>query len=284
VSVAASPEEAAPAIGEAEILYAWGFPPPLLSRAGRLRWIQSAGAGVDQLVGPELPPGVIVTRSAGIFGPWMAEYVLGWCLRVTQRMETFRAQQARRIWKPLDPLRLRGAVLAVVGLGDIGRTIARVARAFGMTVLGVSRSGRPVREADAVYRTADLRAALGRADFAVLTLPLTPATRGLVGRRELAAMKRSGWLVNVGRGAVVDETALVAALRARRISGAILDVFESEPLPARHPLWGLDNAVITPHISGPSTPGEVSAIFNENLRRYVSGRPLRHVVDRRRGY
>jgi phosphoglycerate dehydrogenase-like enzyme len=285
VRVAATPGSAAAAIGEAEILYAWGFPPPLLARARKLRWVQSAGAGVEKLLGPELAPGVVVTRAAGIFGPWMAEYVLGWCLWVTQRMETFRARQARRIWKPLDPLRLRGATLAVVGLGDIGRTIAAAAsRALGMTVLGVSRSGRPMREADAVYPTADLRAALARADFAVLTLPLTPATRGLVGRRELAAMKRSAWLVNVGRGAVLDETALVAALRTRRIAGAILDVFETEPLPASHPLWGLDNAVITPHISGPSTPGEVSVIFNENLRRYVAGRALRHVVDRRRGY
>jgi phosphoglycerate dehydrogenase-like enzyme len=284
VRVASSPREAAAAIGEAEILYAWDFPVPLLARARKLRWVQNTGAGVEKLLVPELDPGVVVTRAAGIFGPWMAEYALGWFLWVTQRMETFRAQQAQRLWKPLDPLRLRGATLVVVGLGDIGRTIARAARSFGMTVLGVSRSGRPVREADTVYRTAGLRAALARADFVVLTLPLTPGTRGLVGGRELAAMKRTAWLVNVGRGAVVDEAALVATLSTRRIAGSILDVFETEPLPANHPLWELDNAVITPHISGPSTPAEVSPIFNENLRRYVTGRPLRHVVDRRRGY
>lgn len=284
VRVAGSPAEAEAAVGEAEILYAWGFPPHLLGRAGRLRWAQSAGAGVEKLLGPDLAPGVLVTRAAGIFGPWMAEYTLGWCLWVTQRMEAFRTQQAARVWRPSDPGRLRGATLVVVGLGDIGRTIARAARAFGMTVIGVSRSGGRGREADAVYRTADLRAALRRADFAVLTLPLTADTRGLLGRRELASMKRSAWLVNVGRGAVVDERALVEALRVRRIAGAVLDVFETEPLPPGHALWGLDNAVITPHISGPSTPAEVSVIFNENLRRYVAGRRLLHVVDRRRGY
>jgi glyoxylate/hydroxypyruvate reductase A len=284
VRVASSSREAAAAIGEAEVLYAWDFPRHLLARARKLRWVQNAGAGVEKLLMPELDPRVVVTRAAGIFGPWMAEYTVGWCLWVTQRMETFRAQQAHRVWKPMDPLPLRGATLVMIGLGDIGRTIARTARSLGMIVLGVSRSGRPVREADTVYRRSHLRAALARADFAVLTVPLTPGTRGLIGRRELAAMKRSAWLVNVGRGAVVDEAALVAALRAGRIAGAIVDVFETEPLPARHPLWGLDNAVITPHISGPSVPTEVSPIFNENLRRYVAGRPLRHVVDRRRGY
>ncbi|HVQ75627.1 MAG TPA: D-2-hydroxyacid dehydrogenase [Candidatus Binatia bacterium] len=284
VRVAGSPAEAEAAIGEAEILYAWDFPRSLLRRAGRLRWVQSTGAGVEKLLGPELSPDVVVTRAAGIFGPWMAEYALGWCLWVTQRVEVFRSQQARRQWRPVDPCRLRGATLAVVGLGDIGRTIARTARAFGMTVLGVSRSGRRVPGVDRVYRATAIRTALSRADFAVLTVPLTAHTRGFVGARELAAMKRSAWLVNVGRGAVVDEVALVRALSSRRIAGAVLDVFEREPLPPDHPLWRLRNAVVTPHISGPSTPAEVSVIFNENLRRWVAGRPLRHVVDRRRGY
>src|SRR5262249_37574725 len=158
----------------------------------------------------------------------------------------------RRRWRPVNPRRLRGATIAMLGLGDIGQTIARAGRAFGMTVIGVNRSGRRVPGVSRVYPSGQLAAALARADFAVVTLPLTAETRGLVGRRELAAMKPTAWLVNVGRGAVVDEVALVRALRARRIGGAILDVFPTEPLPPRHPLWGLDNAVVTPHISGPS--------------------------------
>lgn len=284
VHISATPAEAERHLTEAEILYAWGFPRGFLGRMPGLRWIQNMGAGVEQSVVPDLPPGVIVTRAAGIFGPWMAEYTLGWCLWHTQHMETFRARQQERRWAPVDPQRLHGATLCVVGLGDIGRHIARAARAFGMTVLGVSRSGRRAREADLVYRTRTLRTALGRADFVVVTVPLTSETRGLIGGDELAAMKPSAWLINIARGPVVEEAALLAALRERRIGGAVLDVFVTEPLPPDHPLWGFANVAITPHIAGPSTPDEIAVIFNDNLRRYLAGRPLRYVVERRRGY
>jgi phosphoglycerate dehydrogenase-like enzyme len=214
----------------------------------------------------------------------MAEYTLGWCLWTTQRMEAFRASQRQRRWAPVDPVPLRGQTLCVVGLGDIGRSIARAARALGMQVVGVTRSGRRSPEARRVYRTAGLRAALAGADFVVLTVPLSEETRGLLGPSELAAMKPTSWLLNLARGPIVVEPALVEALRARRIAGAVLDVFDVEPLPADHPLWGLDNVVITPHISGPSTPREIGPIFNDNLRRYVANRPLRYQVDRSRQY
>jgi glyoxylate/hydroxypyruvate reductase A len=285
VSVCATREEAAAAVGDAEVIYAWKLPPEIYPRATGLRWLQAMGAGVDWVVGPSLPAGVTVTRVPGIFGPWMREYVLGWCAWVTQRMETYRAAQAARRWRDdVLPDRLAGKTLAVVGLGDIGRTIAAAATALGMRVVGVSRSGRRIRGAARVYRAAALERALAEADFVALVLPLTDATRGLLGARALAAMKPTAWLVNVGRGALVDEAALVAALRERRIGGAVLDVFATEPLPADHPLWGLDNVVITPHISGPSTPAEIAPVFNDNLRRWLAGRPLRHVVDRAQGY
>jgi phosphoglycerate dehydrogenase-like enzyme len=284
VRVASTPEEAADLVAETEILYAWGFPTPLLRLAPKLGWVQCMGAGVERFIVPELPRRVILTRAAGIFGPWMAEYTLGWCLWITQRMEQFRALQRQRRWIEASPQRLRGATLCLVGLGDIGRAIARAARGLGMRVIGVTRSGRRAPEAERVYRTSAMRQALAQADFAVLTVPLTPATHDLIGTRELAAMKASAWLINIGRGPVVDEDALIAALRDKRIGGAVLDVFNREPLPIDHPLWTLDNVVITPHISGPSTPAEISPIFNDNLRRYLAGRPLRHVVDRARGY
>jgi len=284
VHVASTPGEAEDVIPRAEILFAWGFPSALLARAPALRWIQVMGAGVERFLVPGLSPRVTVTRAAGIFGPWMAEYTLGWCLWVTQRMEHFRRLQAERAWRPVDPVRLGGGTLCVVGLGDIGREIARSARALGMRAIGVSRTARRVREADAVYAPRALPTALRQADWVVVTVPLSPATRGLIGRRELGAMKPTAWLVNIARGPVVDEPALLEALRARKIGGAVLDVFDTEPLPADHPLWGLDNAVITPHISGPSTPGEICPIFSDNLRRYLAGRPLRHVADRGRGY
>jgi glyoxylate/hydroxypyruvate reductase A len=282
--VASTPEEAAGPGAEAEIFYCWGAPAGLLAGATHLRWVQGMGAGVERLLVPELAPHVRVTRVAGIFGPWMAEYTLGWCLWTTQRMEAFRTSQRQRRWAPVDPVPLRGQTLCVVGLGDIGRSIARAARALGMQVIGVSRSGRRSPEARRVYRTGALRAALAGADFVVLTLPLSDETRGLLGPLELAAMKPTAWLLNLARGPIVVETALLDALRGGRIGGAVLDVFDTEPLPVDHPLWGFDNVVVTPHISGPSTPREIGPIFNDNLRRYAAGRPLRHLVHRPRGY
>ncbi|HYE91681.1 MAG TPA: D-2-hydroxyacid dehydrogenase, partial [Terriglobales bacterium] len=232
-----------------------------------------------------LPPHVVVTRVPGIFGPWMAEYVLGWCTFVTQRVETYRTAQRERRWDDrVIPRRLRGDTLLIVGLGDIGRAVARTARAVGLRVLGVSRRAAAVSGVERVYRTRELRRALAAADWVVLTVPLTAATRGLLGAPELAAMKPTAWLLNVARGAVVDEAALVDALRRRAIGGAVLDVFTTEPLPAAHPLWELENAVITPHISGPSTPDEIAPVFADNLARFLAGRRLRHVVDRTRGY
>jgi phosphoglycerate dehydrogenase-like enzyme len=283
--VCATPEEAAAVVAEAEIVYAWKLPPALFGKAARLRWLQAMGAGVDWALVPELSREVVVTRAPGVFGPWMTEYVLGWCAWVTQRIETYRQAQRERRWiDDVLPDRLRGKTMAVVGLGDIGRAIARTARFLGMRVLGVSRSGRAVREAHRVYRIAALTDALSAADFVVLVLPLTDDTRGLVGERALAAMRPGAWLLNIGRGAVVDEHALVEALKSGRLGGAVLDVFEQEPLAADHPLWSLPNAVITPHISGPSTPEEIAPVFNDNLARYLARRPLRHRVDRARGY
>jgi phosphoglycerate dehydrogenase-like enzyme len=285
VRVAATSEEAVEGIAEADVLYGWNVPAALFEKAARLRWLQAMSAGVDWALVPELPARVTVTRAPGVFGPWMAEYVLGWLLWVTQRLATYREAQRRREWiEHVLPDRLNGKTLAVVGTGDIGRTIARAARALGGRVIGVSRSGRPVPGLARVYPARALTRALAAADFVVLAVPLTDATRGLIGAAELAAMRPDAWLVNVARGAVVDEPALVAALTARRIGGAILDVFTAEPLPPAHPLWGLDNVVVTPHISGPSTPGGIAPLFDDNLRRFLTGRRLRHVVDRTRGY
>ncbi len=285
VRTAATPDQAALLVADVDVLYAWKFPPDLYPKAGRLRWLQVMGAGVDWALAPSLPPGVVVTRAPGVFGGWMAEYVLAWCLWATQRLEAYRTAQRERRWLGhVQPERLAGRTLVVVGMGDIGRAVARAARALGLRVVGVSRSGRPAPGVDRVYRASALRRALREADWAVLVVPLTPETRGLVGARELAALRPHAWLVNIARGPVVDEAALVDALRARRLAGAVLDVFAAEPLPPAHPLWGLDNVVVTPHVAGPSTPEEIAPVFNENLARFLAGRRLRHVVDRARGY
>ena len=285
IHVAATEADAAAHIGEVEVIYAWKLPPALYGKARRLRWLQAMGAGVEWALVPDLRRRVIVTRAPGVFGSWMSEYVIGWCSWVSQRMETYRAAQRERRWiGDVLPERLRGRTLTLVGIGDIGGEIARVARAVGMRVVGVSRSGRRVPHVDRVHRTVHLHRALSAADFVVVVVPLTPATRGLIDATALAAMRPDAWLLNIGRGAVVDDAALVEALRARRIAGAILDVFPSEPLPPEHPLWRLDNAVITPHVAGPSTAGEIAPIFNDNLARWLSDQPLHHIVDRRKGY
>jgi phosphoglycerate dehydrogenase-like enzyme len=285
VHIAATPSEAAGAVADAEILYAWKFPPQLYAKAGRLKWLQVMGAGVDWALVPELPAHVQITRAPGVFGPWMAEYVLAWCLWVTQRLKPYRDAQRQRRWDDhVLPDRLGGKTLTIVGLGDIGRDIARAARGLGMRVLGVSRRGRPVREATRMYPVSAMTRALREADFVVLLLPLTPETRGIIGADALAAMKSTAWLINIARGAVADEAALMQALEQRRIAGAVLDVFDREPLPPSHPLWKMDNVVVTPHISGPSTADALTPVFNDNLARYLAGRPLRHVVDRGRGY
>jgi phosphoglycerate dehydrogenase-like enzyme len=285
IHTAATTDEAARVVAEADVVYAWRFPPALYARAPRLRWLQAAAAGIEWVLVPELPRQVTVTRAPGIFGPWMAEYVLGWLLRVTQRMDRYlEAQRDRRWISEVLPERLGGKTLTIVGLGDIGRTIARAAGALGMRVLGVSRTGRRVPGVARVWRLPGLARALSEADAIVITVPLTPATTGLIGADALAAMSRSAWLINIARGPIVDEKALIAALRDQHIAGAVLDVFDQEPLPPDHPLWTLPNVVLTPHISGPSTPEEIGPIFNDNLRRFLSGRKLRHIVDRRRGY
>ena len=284
IRAAATPAEALPYIEEMDALYTWGFPTELLPRARRLRWVHVMGAGVDAFLDAPFPPRVVLTRVEGVFGPWMAEYVLGWLLWAAQQTEGFRAAQRGHRWEPAMPTLLRGRTIGIVGLGSIGRTVARVARALGMRVVGMNRSGRPVPEVERVYRRASLRELLRASDYAVLVVPLTPETRGLVGEAELRAMRPAAWLVNIGRGALVQEDALVRALRERWIAGAVLDVFVEEPLPAEHPLWEMPNVVVTPHVSGPNDPAEIAPIFNENLHRFLQRRVLRGRVDLRRGY
>jgi glyoxylate/hydroxypyruvate reductase A len=284
VLAAGNPEDAVRLAPDVEVIYGWKVPPEVLVRARQLRWVQVMGAGVERFLVPELPAHVVVTR-APVFGHWMAEYVLGWCLWLSQKKETYRAAQRERRWiQEVEPEPLGGRTMTIVGLGDIGRALARPAAALGLRVLGVSRRARRVPHVDRVYARVALVRALGAADIVVLAVPLTSRTRGMIGPGELAALKPSAWLVNVARGPVIDETALVAALSERRIAAAILDVFDEEPLPPDHPLWTLPDVVVTPHISGPSKAEEITQVFNENLRRYRRGERLKHVVDKKRGY
>ena len=270
---------------EMDVLFAWSFPRELLEGAERLRWIQSTGAGVDHVMAARsLPPGVTVTRMVDVFGPAMAEYVLGYVLAASLGVKPALDRQRERRWEPYAAMPVRGRTAVVVGLGNIGRDVCRALRAAGLRVLGVSRSGHAVPEADQVAPVARLDEVLPRADFLVLVVPLTAESRGLIDGDRLALLPGHAWLVNIGRGALVREAELIEALRAGRLGGAVLDVFEQEPLPPESPLWELDNVYVTPHVAGPDDVVVNAERFLANFRRFKAGQPLEGVVDLDRGY
>jgi phosphoglycerate dehydrogenase-like enzyme len=264
-------------------------------RARKLKWIHSTAAGVAQLMYPELRASrVVVTNASGVHAIPMAEHILGTLVALARRFpEAVRYQLERRwaqqeIWdKPQRPRELLGHVLLIVGLGAIGRELARRVKPLGMKVWAVTRSGRGDAElAERIVPAAQLDAVLPEADFVVLAAPETPETHHLIGARQLAVMKPAAYLVNVARGSLVDEPALVEALQQGAIAGAALDVAEREPLPPESPLWTLENAFITPHISAASELlwDRQTALLLENLERWFSGRELLNQVDLQRGY
>ena len=271
-------------VREADMLLAWSLPPDLLTEAPRLRWVQSFGAGVDHLLAANVPADVTITRIVDAFGPAMAEYVLGYCYATTLNVRRILEQQRRAEWRPFNASLLGGRTAVVVGLGSIGREVCRLLDAAGLRVLGVSRSGRPLPEAKQTFRVDQLERVLPEADFLVLVLPLTPATHGLIGARQLELLPSGAWLINIARGAIVVEADLLAALRRGALGGAVLDVFEREPLPPEHPFWKMENVIVTPHVAGPDDTELIARQFVENYRRLKSGRPLLGVVDRARGY
>jgi len=294
----------------ADVLYA-GNPPRDLRRAPRLRWVQVHMAGVDALQDHPLytDSAVAITTTSGVHAATIAEYALAVILALAHRVPRMEAWRVKGGWPPdaqrwplFVPIELRGATLGVIGYGSIGRELARMATtALGMRVLACKRD--PSRRADEGYRlpgTGDpegalpegwfaptqMRDMLGVADVVVLCAPLTAETRALIGEAELAAMKPSALFVNVGRGASVDESALAEALRAGRLAGAALDVFAQEPPAAGHPLYALEDVIVSPHVSGflASYDDRCTELFAHNLKRFLAGAPLLNLVDRARGY
>jgi phosphoglycerate dehydrogenase-like enzyme len=256
-----------------------------LARAPNLRWIQLMSAGADWLLqSSDLSSGVRLTRLVGTFGPRMAEYAFAHVLAISQQIQRAAQQQREHRWEPFHQWWLLGRTLLLVGVGEIGRAVGRVGQALGMKIIGVARRPRPLRGVSEVFPVHRLREALAQAHLIVVTLPLTPQTRGLFGAAEFAAMRQDAVFLNMGRGAVVGEQALADALRQGRPAWAVLDVFEREPLPPDSPLWDLPNAVITPHVAGHTLPAEAVEAFCVNLARWRAGRRLRHVVHRQRGY
>lgn len=274
-------------IAEAEAMIAPSFPLDILPSAKKLRWFQCTNAGIDFLVPARKQlKGVQVTNAGGIHGPIMADYTMAALVMLHWDFPRNVREQQARIWKMREFAPLAEMTVGIVGLGAIGRDIAARAKSAGMTVLGMKRRPGAVKNVDRVFRPDRLRTMLTLCDFVVLVVPSTPETKALIGRRELQSMKPSAFLVNIARGSVVDEQALIRALQSKTIAGACLDVFEKEPLPPESPLWAMENVIVTAHISGNPTryAARVVEIFADNMKRWQSGRPMRNLVDLKRGY
>jgi phosphoglycerate dehydrogenase-like enzyme len=273
------------------LLDCWSGPTRLTAavrRAPGLRWLHARSAGVDRVLVPEIVAHpLVLTNGRGVFSPALAEFVLAALLFFAKDLPRLVRSQDAAVWDPYDMERLEGRTVGIVGYGDIGRAVAARLRPFGARVLALRR--RPDQKdplVNEVLPRERLGELLARSDDVVVAAPLTPETRGLLGREALAAMKPTAVLVNVGRGPVVDEAALVAALEERRIRGAALDVFETEPLPPGHPLWRLPNVLLSPHCAD-HVPGWMETamrLFLRNLDLFRRGEPLLNVVDKARGY
>ncbi|APG14950.1 hydroxyacid dehydrogenase [Bradyrhizobium japonicum] len=265
-----------------------GFPARLFEKARRLRWVQATVAGVEAFVPiRERISDLIVTNARGIHGDLIADFVMTGIGMMQWDFPTLMRQQSRKEWRPRCVPPLAERTLGVVGLGSVGSAIARRGKSAGMTVIGSKRDvSQPIADVDRLVPPDGLPELLQLSDFVVLAVPRLPETTKLIGRDQLQLMRRSAFLINIARGAVVVETELVGALQAGTISGALLDVFEREPLPADSPLWTMPNVIIAPHISGyPSDYNtRVFEIFGDNLQRFIEKRPLRNLVDLKRGY
>jgi phosphoglycerate dehydrogenase-like enzyme len=283
-------------LAEAEVLFtSTVIPPDIAGSAPKLRWVQITAAGVEGLLDSEFArSGVTLTSASGIHAVPIGEYVMGTMLAFAKGLPAAMRAQADRTWRPYLAEELHGKTVGILGLGAIGGYVAKLTKADGMRVLAIRRSIRRrtagqkagIANVDELLPPSDLPYLLSQADYVVIAVPLTSESRGLIGEPELRSMRPTARLINISRGAVIDETALVRALKEGWIAGAALDVFEQEPLPPESELWGMDNVILTPHISGgtPVYMERAVELFCDNLRRYLAGEPLRNAVDLKRGY
>jgi phosphoglycerate dehydrogenase-like enzyme len=280
---------------DATVLFSWSIGNPLLRElwplCPKVEWVHSRAAGLDTVLFPELIESPVpVTNGSGVFSPALGEFFLGAALYFAKGFRRMTRNQEAGRWDQFDIEEIAGQTVGIVGYGDIGRACASRAKAMGMKVLAVKRhapaAGQADPFADRVYGPEGLAEALAASDFVVLAAPLTPETRSMISDAQFETMKSSAVLVNVGRGPVVDEAALVRALRAGRIRGAALDVFDKEPLPDGHPFYSFDNLLLSPHCADHTSDWLERAMdfFLRQFDAFASGRPLENVVDKRLGY
>jgi phosphoglycerate dehydrogenase-like enzyme len=279
-------------LAECDVVFHYGHPRDALSAnwglTAQLRWLHIGGVGVDWSLFPELVESdVTVTNSHGVFDTTLPEYLLSLMLALLKDLPGTVRSQSERVWQQRLQQTLAGSRAVIVGAGSIGRNSGRMLRGLGVEVTLVGRTEREGEAGEGRIRAvADLRQLLPAADWLILITPLTNETRGLVGAADLAALPPTARVVNIGRGPVLVEPALVEALSSGSLAGAALDVFEREPLPHDSPLWSMPNVIVSPHIGGDvkETPADFSRVFLENLQRYLAGEPLQHVVDKQLGY
>jgi phosphoglycerate dehydrogenase-like enzyme len=283
-------------IVDAEIAMTVMLRPEQFRLAKKLRWIHSSAAAIHQLLFPELVnSNVLLTNGRDVHGPAVAEQAMGMIFALAKRIPQDVRFQQRRVWGQMTiwreysgPQELAGLTLGIVGLGAIGRNLARHAACFGMKVVAVrEHADLPKPDfVEQIFPSSRLNAMLAVADYVVIAAPVTPSTQAMIGHEQLAAMKPTAFLLNLSRGALVNESALIQALQQRKIAGAGLDVFEKEPLPDDSPLWGMENVLITPHTAGMNAKmwEQQFELFSENIRRYLAGQLLLALVDKKAGY
>ena len=284
VLVAADEIEAVERVREVEAMYG-RLTPAMLAAAEKLQWVQATGIGLEGSMFPELiASGVVLTNMRGVYSDHIADHVFGYILTFARGLHVYLRQQLSHTWQPGVPIHyLPETTLGILGLGGIGAEVARRGRFFGMRVLAVDPFPKgDTSLAEQIWGLDGLSEMLGKADFVVSCAPHTPLTERLFGPAELRAMKSTAYLINIGRGIIVQLDALTEALQTGEIAGAALDVFEREPLPPDHPLWEMDNMIVTPHVAdtGPYVPARRMELFLENVRRFVAGQPLLTVVDK----
>lgn len=280
-----------PLLAQVEIAYGW-LGAERLPEAQRLRWLQTSGAGVNGLITPQVRDSkLVITNASGIHAEPITEHMFGLLLMFMRRLDKAREQQQTQQWHGgydfgANADMLAGKTLGVLGVGAIGGHSARVGQAFGMRVVGLRRSGESHPAVERMYRLDEHLEFFAQSDVVMNTLPLTPKTRGFMGRAEFAALRLGAIVINTGRGATIDTDALLESLRSGHLRAALLDVTDPEPLPPGHPLWDMENVFITPHYSGSHLAynQRADAIFLDNLRRYLAGEPLTNVVDKNEEY
>jgi phosphoglycerate dehydrogenase-like enzyme len=283
------------AVADADVLFNWSGSPALFREVfrmcPRLRWVHSRSAGLDKNLFPELiESSVVLTNGSGVFSPSLGEFALAAILYFAKDFRRMIRNQMAGVWEAFDVLLVAGHTVGIVGYGDIGRAVAARARVLGMKVLAVKRHVSPEGQGDPlvdeVFGPGRRIEMLAGCDYVVVAAPLTAETKGMIGEAEFAAMKRTAVVINVGRGPVIDEGALVSALVEGRIKGAALDVFDEEPLPEGHPFYKMENVLLSPHCADhtPEWHNDAMRFFIAQYERFRKGEPLLNIVDKKLGY